>query len=272
MANKAWGGVFDQATDRRVERFTESVSFDRRLYAHDIRGSIAHAQMLCRVGLLDQGECQQIEQALCEIQREIEEDRLQFSIELEDIHMHIERALIDRIGDVGRKLHTGRSRNDQVATDMRLWVRDAIDEIDLALAELQAAFVGRCDADVDVILPGYTHFQRAQPVLAAHYWLAYCEKLERDRQRLADCHRRVNVLPLGAAALAGTSLPIDRSDVAARLGFDNAAAWRNLIRAHRNDIAAAMKIPPGDFRWYAAFHDEGEHPHIHMMAWSAKTG
>lgn len=157
MANKAWGGVFDQATDRRVERFTESVSFDRRLYAHDIRGSIAHAQMLCRVGLLDQGECQQIEQALCEIQREIEEDRLQFSIELEDIHMHIERALIDRIGDVGRKLHTGRSRNDQVATDMRLWVRDAIDEVDLALAELQAAFVGRCDADFDVILPGYTH-------------------------------------------------------------------------------------------------------------------
>lgn len=220
MANKAWGGVFDQATDRRVERFTESVSFDSRLYAHDIRGSIAHAQMLCRVGLLDQGECQQIEQNLREIQREIEEDRFRFSIELEDIHMHIERALIDRIGDVGRKLHTGRSRNDQVATDMRLWVRDAIDEIDLALAELQAAFVGRCDADFDVILPGYTHMQRAQPVLAPHYWLAYCEKYQRDRDRLADCRRRVNVSSLGAAALAGTSLPIDREDVARRLGFD----------------------------------------------------
>jgi len=223
VAEKAWGGVFDEATDRRVEQFTESVSFDRRLYAHDIRGSIAHAQMLCKVGLLSQGECQQIEQGLTDIQREIEEDRFQFRIELEDIHMHIERALIERIGDVGRKLHTGRSRNDQVSTDMRLWVRDAVDQIDGALRDLQTAFVGRCDADFDVILPGYTHMQRAQPVLAPHYWLAYCEKYERDRQRLADCRRRVNVLSLGAAALAGTSLPIDREDVARRLEFESVA-------------------------------------------------
>ena len=223
VAEKAWGGVFDEATDRRVGQVTESVSFDRRLYAHDIRGSVAHAQMLCKVGLLSEGECHQIEQGLTEIQREIEEDRFQFRIELEDIHMHIERALIERIGDVGRKLHTGRSRNDQVSTDMRLWVRDAIDQIDGALRDLQAAFVGRCDADFDVILPGYTHMQRAQPVLASHYWLAYCEKYERDRQRLADCRRRVNVLSLGAAALAGTSLPIDRKDVAQRLGFESVA-------------------------------------------------
>jgi argininosuccinate lyase len=224
VADKAWGGVFDQATDRRVEEFTESVSFDRRLYAHDIEGSIAHAQMLAKVGLLTRDECQQIEQGLGEIRQEIEQGRFPFRTELEDIHMHVETALIDRIGDVGRKLHTARSRNDQVATDLRLWVREAIDVLDARLLDLQRAFVGRCDADLDVILPGYTHFQRAQPVLAPHYWLAYCEKFQRDRLRLADCRRRVNVLPLGAAALAGTSLPIDRADVAARLGFENVAA------------------------------------------------
>ena len=224
MAEKAWGGVFDEATDSRVERFTESVSFDRRLYAHDIAGSIAHARMLAEVGLISPDECRQIEQALLEIKQDIEAGRFQFSVELEDIHMHVERALIERIGDAGRKLHTGRSRNDQVSTDMRLWVRDAIGQIDGRLVELQKAFVGRCDADSDVILPGYTHMQRAQPVLAPHYWLAYCEKFERDRGRLADCRRRANVLSLGAAALAGTSLPIDREDVARRLEFDSVAA------------------------------------------------
>jgi len=224
VSEKAWGGVFDEATDRRVEGFTESVSFDRRLYAHDIAGSVAHAQMLARVGLITAEECRQIEQALEEIRREIEQGQFAFRVELEDIHMHIERALIDRIGDTGRKLHTARSRNDQVATDLRLWVRHCIDRIDGQIADLQRAFVGRCDADADVILPGYTHLQRAQPVLAPHYWLAYCEKLERDRGRLADCRRRANVLSLGAAALAGTSLPIDREDVRERLGFDAVAA------------------------------------------------
>ncbi|MHC4406276.1 MAG: argininosuccinate lyase [Planctomycetota bacterium] len=224
MAEKAWGGVFDEATDRRVEEFTESVSFDRRLYAHDVAGSIAHAQMLAHVGLITVEECRQIEQALEEIRQEIEHQTFAFRVELEDIHMHIEQALVDRLGDVGRKLHTGRSRNDQVSTDMRLWVRGAIDQIDRRLVELQRAFVGRCERDAGVILPGYTHLQRAQPVLAAHYWLAYCEKLQRDRERLDDCRRRVNVLPLGAAALAGTSLPIDRDDVCRRLGFEGLAA------------------------------------------------
>jgi argininosuccinate lyase len=224
VAEKAWGGVFDEATDARVEEFTESVSFDRRLYAHDITASIAHAQMLAEVRLISADECRQIEQGLLEIRQEIEEDRFAFSVELEDIHMHIERALIERIGDVGRKLHTARSRNDQVATDMRLWVRDAIDRTDGRLVELQRAFVGRSDEDRDVILPGYTHLRRAQPVLAPHYWLAYCEKFERDRDRLADCRRRANVLGLGSAALAGTSLPIDRELVADRLGFDSIAA------------------------------------------------
>jgi argininosuccinate lyase len=224
VVEKAWSGVFDKATDRRVEKFSESVSFDRRLYAHDIAGSIAHAQMLAKVGLISAAECQQIEQALGDIRQEIEHGRFQFKIELEDIHMHIEQALIDRLGDVGRKLHTARSRNDQVSTDLRLWVRDAIDTVDSRLVELQRAFVGRAEGDQDCILPAYTHMQRAQPVLAAHYWLCYCEKFERDRLRLADCRTRVNVLGLGAAAVAGTSLPIDRHDVAERLGFAAVAA------------------------------------------------
>ena len=236
MTEKAWGGVFSEATDRRVEEFTESVSFDRRLYAHDIAASVAHARMLAKVGLIAEEECLQIVQGLEAIRQEIEQGRFRFSIELEDIHMHVERALIDRIGDVGRKLHTARSRNDQVATDLRLWVRDAIDQIDRLLVELQRAFVGRCDGDFDVILPGYTHLQRAQPVLAPHYWLAYCEKLERDRGRLADCRRRTNVLPLGAAALAGTSLPIDRDEVARLLGFDDVAA-NSLDAASDRDFA-----------------------------------
>jgi argininosuccinate lyase len=224
VADKAWGGVFSEATDRRVEQFTESVSYDRRLYLQDIVASIAHAQMLANVDLLIADECRQIEQGLAAIRLEIEQGQFEYRAELEDIHMHIERALIERIGDVGRKLHTARSRNDQIATDLRLWVRDAIDEIDHRLFGVQKAFVGRCDRDAGVILPGYTHFQRAQPVLAAHYWLCYCEKFERDRGRLADCRRRTNVLSLGAAALAGTSLPIDRDDVARRLGFDSVAA------------------------------------------------
>ena len=224
MAEKPWGGVFAEATDRRVEKFTESVSFDRRLYAHDIQASIAHAQMLGKVGLLTTEECRQIEQTLETIRQEIEQGDFPFSISLEDIHMHVERALVDRLGDVGRKLHTGRSRNDQVSTDLRLWVREASDEISERLIELQKAFVERCEADRDVIVPGYTHLRRAQPVLAPHYWLAYCEKFERDRSRLADCRRRTNVLSLGTAALAGTTLPIDRDDVARRLGFEGLSA------------------------------------------------
>src|SRR5262245_20817707 len=219
LASPSRSGVFSQATDRRVERFTESVSFDHRLFAHDIAGSIAHAQMLAAAGLINEQECRQICDTLTQIRGEIEAGTFPLRTELEDIHMHIEQALIERLGDVGRKLHTGRSRNDQVVTDLRLWVRDALDRIDAAMFTDQRAFIGRCDAHFAVILPGYTHLQRAQPVLAPHYWLAYCEKLERDRQRLADCRKRVNVSSLGAAALAGSSLPIDRHDVAKRLGF-----------------------------------------------------
>ncbi|MEX1094828.1 MAG: argininosuccinate lyase [Planctomycetales bacterium] len=224
MAAKAWGGRFQQATDPRVEQFTESIRFDARLAAVDIRGSQAHARMLAHVGLLTPDERDAIVAALDEIAGEIERGELPFRTELEDIHMHVEQALIARLGDVGRKLHTARSRNDQVATDLKLFVRDAIDRIDGLLAELQRAFLQRCEVDLDVILPGYTHLQRAQPVSAAHYWLAYCEKFQRDRERLADCRTRANVLPLGAAALAGTSLPIDREFTAGELGFDSVAA------------------------------------------------
>jgi argininosuccinate lyase len=224
VASKPWGGRFGARTDRRIEEFTESISFDSRLFKQDIQGSIAHAHMLTRVGLLTDGECQQVVQALLEIQARIESGHFPFVLEREDVHMHIEAALIEVLGDVGRKLHSARSRNDQVATDLKLWTREALGGIDAQLIGLQAAFVRAADRHGDVIVPGYTHLQRAQPVLVAHCFLAYVEKLERDRLRLADCRKRLNVLPLGVAALAGTSLPIDRDFVARELGFDEVAA------------------------------------------------
>ena len=224
MVQKAWGGRFAADTDRRVEQFTESISFDRRLFKHDIQGSAAHARMLSRVGLLTPEECQQIVLGLSEIQAEIEREDFPFDLEREDVHMHIEAALIEKLGDVGRKLHTARSRNDQVATDLKLWTRDALDRIDARLVGLQRVLLAAAERHRGLIIPGYTHLQRAQPVLAAHYFLAYLEKLERDRGRLADCRKRMNVLPLGAAALAGTSLPIDRDFVAHELGFETVGA------------------------------------------------
>lgn len=224
MSQKTWGARFSGATDDRVEAFTESISFDRRLYRHDILASQAHACMLAEVGLLSAEEANQIVIALEAIADEIEGGQFTFSIKLEDIHTHIERALIARLGDVGRKLHTGRSRNDQVVTDVKLWVRDAIDRMDVLLTDLQRALFGAAERDRDLVLPGYTHLQRAQPVLAAHYFLAYVEKYQRDRDRLKDCRKRVDVLPLGAAALAGTSLPIDRESVRRQLGFAAVAA------------------------------------------------
>jgi argininosuccinate lyase len=224
LTPKAWSGRFTAATDQKVEQFTESISCDRRLWEHDIAGSIAHAQMLAEVGLIGCDEAGQLVAGLEQIGRDIAAGQFEFGSDREDIHMHIESVLIERLGDVGRKLHTARSRNDQVATDLRLWVRDVIDAVDGRAAALQRAFVAAAERERDVILPGYTHLQRAQPVLAAHYFLAHVERLERDRQRLADCRRRVNVLPLGSAALAGTSLPIDRESVCRKLGFDRVAA------------------------------------------------
>jgi argininosuccinate lyase len=224
VSEKTWGGRFSAATDNRVEAFTESIGFDRRLYRHDVVASQAHARMLAEVGLLTADEARQIVAALDDIAEQIDRGEFAFSVGLEDIHTHIERALIERLGDVGRKLHTGRSRNDQVVTDVKLWLRDAIDGLDARLMDLQRALVEAARRDRELVLPGYTHLQRAQPVLAAHYFLAYVEKCQRDRDRLADCRRRANVLPLGAAALAGTSLPIDRESVRRQLGFDAVAA------------------------------------------------
>src|SRR5579871_556979 len=224
VSQKTWGGRFSGETDNRVEAFTESISLDRRLYRHDVMASQAHARMLAEVGLLTAGEADAIVTTLDAIAADIERGEFTFSVRLEDIHTHIERALIERLGDVGRKLHTGRSRNDQVVTDVKLWVRDALDSLDERLRDLQRALLDAAERDRELVLPGYTHLQRAQPVLAAHYFLAYIEKYQRDRDRLADCRKRVNVLPLGAAALAGTSLPIDRDSVRRQLGFDTLAA------------------------------------------------
>ena len=220
---KAWGGRFQQATDQRVEQFTESISFDARLADVDITGSQAHATMLAKVGLISDDERDQIVNELENIRGEIARGEMEFDISLEDIHMHIESRLTDRLGDVGRKLHTGRSRNDQVSTDLKLYVREAIEHVDSLLKDVQQAFVDRTEIDKGVVLPGFTHLQRAMPVQAAHYWLAYCEKFDRDRQRLQDCLKRVNICPLGSAALAGTSLPIDRQETAKLLGFSDVA-------------------------------------------------
>ena len=224
MSGKTWGGRFSADTDKRVELYTESISYDRRLYIHDITASKAHATMLSEVNLLTPDEAKSIHHALDEIKTTIESGDFAYSTSMEDIHSHIESALIKKLGDVGRKLHTARSRNDQVVTDVKMWVREAIAELQVKIRTLQKAFLESARENTEVVLPGYTHLQRAQPVLASHYFLAYVEKLQRDFDRLADCRKRVNVLPLGAAALAGTSLPINRERVAQLLGFDCVAA------------------------------------------------
>ncbi|MEQ1827467.1 MAG: argininosuccinate lyase [Pirellula sp.] len=242
MASPSRSGVFSSGPDNRLARFSESISFDHRLYRHDIRGSIAHARMLCKQGLLTQDEFDAIERELKSIEGLLDRGELPFQIELEDIHMHIEQALIDRLGDTGRKLHTARSRNDQVATDLRLWTRDQLDAVCRLVLELQRAFLGRCQTDAGVILPAYTHMQRAQPVLAAHYWLAYIEKLERDKDRIMDCRKRLNVCPLGGAAVAGTSLPIDRLYTAELLDFEGVAANSIDISSDRDFVVESVFV------------------------------
>jgi argininosuccinate lyase len=221
--SKPWGGRFKEATDAFVESFTASVGFDRRLYHHDILGSIAHANMLGQVGVLTEDERTRIVSGLNAIHKEIDDGQLEWRIDLEDVHMNIEYRLIQLIGDTGKKLHTGRSRNDQVATDMRLYLRDEIDELMGLQSELLAALVDQAERHADTIMPGFTHLQPAQPVTFGHHLLAWFEMLFRDRARLKDCRVRVNVLPLGSAALAGTTFPIDRAAVANELGFDSVA-------------------------------------------------
>jgi argininosuccinate lyase len=218
--SKLWGGRFSEATDSFVQRFTASVSFDQRMAAEDIAGSLAHAAMLCKVGVLNDEELQQIQDGLAQVQQEIESGEFQWSVELEDVHMNIEARLTALIGVTGKKLHTGRSRNDQVATDIRLFLRSAIDLIAEELTRLQFGTIELAAQNTDTIMPGFTHLQTAQPVSFGHHLLAWNEMLERDFSRLMDCRARMNQSPLGAAALAGTTYPIDRAHTAAALGFD----------------------------------------------------
>jgi len=217
-------GVFGSATDPKMLEFSESISQDHRLYQHDINGSIAHAQMLAKTGLITADDCKQIEHELRIIRQEIEQDEFVFVAAQEDIHMAIESRLVEKLGDIGRKLHTARSRNDQVSTDLRLWIREAIQTIDGQLTRLQSSFLKQAEQTKELVLPAYTHLQRAQPVLGAHYMLAYCEKFNRDRERLKNVNQRNNILPLGTGAVAGTSLPIDREIVRQKLGFDGVMA------------------------------------------------
>lgn len=219
-SEKPWGGRFSEPTDAFVERFTASVDFDQRLYHHDITGSIAHATMLAKVGVLTEEERDQIIEGLNGVKADIEAGRFQWSVSLEDVHMNVEAALTDRIGITGKKLHTGRSRNDQVATDIRLYLRDEIDVIAEELNRLQNGLLDLAEREADTIMPGFTHLQTAQPVTFGHHLLAWYEMLVRDGERLQDCRKRVNVMPLGAAALAGTTYPIDRNLTADLLGFD----------------------------------------------------
>ena len=220
QTNQSWGGRFNEPVDDFVARFTASVDFDQRLFRQDIQGSIAHASMLSEVGVLTKIEVQAIISGLEAIASEIESGEFVWSTNLEDVHMNIEAALTARIGAVGKKLHTGRSRNDQVATDIRLWLRDEIDTIALLLSALQTGMIELATTESDTIMPGFTHLQTAQPVTFGHHLLAWNEMLERDFGRLKDCRKRLNYCPLGAAALAGTTYPINRNHTAVTLNFD----------------------------------------------------
>ena len=223
-SNKPWGGRFTEATASSAETFSASIHFDMRLYRHDIAGSKAHAKMLAKVGLINGSELEQILVGLTEIEAEIESNMFVFRPELEDIHMNIEKTLVEKVGRAGEKLHTARSRNDQVALDMRLYLREESLHVIGLLSDLQKGFVGMAREYLGLLMPGYTHLQRAQPVLLSHHLLAYFEMFNRDKQRLSDCLKRINVLPLGSGALAGTSLPIDRDFVAKELGFPEVSA------------------------------------------------
>jgi len=216
---KPWGGRFDQATDPAVERFTASVDFDRALARYDVRGSIAHARMLGRTGLVSQADVDALVSGLRQIETEVEAGEFPFDTALEDIHMNIEARLRDRVGDVAGRLHTGRSRNDQVATDLALYLRDACLAAQRGLVGLRGVLVARAEEHIETVLPGYTHMQRAQPVRLAHHWLAHFEVLGRDASRFRDARERLSASPLGAGALAGSTLPLDRDDTAAALGF-----------------------------------------------------
>ncbi|TCP08423.1 argininosuccinate lyase [Crenobacter luteus] len=217
----AWSGRFSEPVSELVKTYTASVNFDKRLAEFDIQGSLAHAQMLAEAGVLSADDLAAIQAGMAEILADIREGRFAWSVDLEDVHMNVERRLTDKIGDAGKRLHTGRSRNDQVATDIRLWLRATIDTVVAHLVELQTSLVDLADAHADTVMPGFTHLQVAQPVTFGHHMLAYVEMLARDAERMQDVRKRVNRLPLGSAALAGTTFPINRLRTAELLGFDD---------------------------------------------------
>jgi argininosuccinate lyase len=217
---KAWSGRFSEPVSELVKRYTASVFFDRRMWRQDIRGSLAHAAMLARQGIIAQADLDDIRRGMAQIEQEIEAGQFDWNLDDEDVHLNIEKRLTSLVGDAGKRLHTGRSRNDQVATDIRLWLRDEIDVILARLTDFQSALLDLASQHTDTAMPGFTHLQVAQPVTFGHHLLAYFEMAQRDRERLIDCRRRTNRLPLGSAALAGTSFPIDRHFVAEQLGFE----------------------------------------------------
>ena len=220
---KPWGGRFDGPTDAFVERFTASIDFDQKLAAYDIRGSKAHAQMLCEVGILTAEENQRIQHGLSDIESDIASGDMNWSVSLEDVHMNVESALVAKIGPVGKKLHTARSRNDQVATDIRLYLREKIDSITVHIGRVITHLIALAEREAETVMPGFTHLQTAQPIAFGHHMLAWAEMLFRDLERFQQCRQRVNVLPLGAGALAGTTFPINRERTAELLGFDKVA-------------------------------------------------
>lgn len=218
--NKKWSERFDEPVDEFVKEYTASIHFDKRLAKVDIMGSLAHAQMLAQQGIIDRQQWQEIKKGFNDLLQQVSDGAFPWSTDLEDVHMNLEKALINAIGEPGKHVHTGRSRNDQVATDLRLWLRDAVDQIEQALIRLQQSLLIVAEKNVDTIMPGFTHLQVAQPVSFAHHLLAYVEMFARDRERLLDCRKRINTMPLGAAALAGTTFPIDREKTAQLLGFE----------------------------------------------------
>jgi argininosuccinate lyase len=217
---KPWGGRFTEPTNELVEAFTESISFDARLYKYDIQGSIAHSKMLAKIGVISEGEAKKIEAGLLSIRAQIDAGEFEWSAQLEDVHMNIEARLTESIGEAGKKLHTGRSRNDQVATDIRLYMREASTDVISLLKNLQNSILESASSEADTLMPGFTHLQVAQPISLAHHLLAWNEMLERDVERFEDGHKRINVMPLGSAALAGTSFPLDREMTCELLNFD----------------------------------------------------
>ncbi len=221
---KLWGGRFSKATDALVDDFNSSIRFDARMYKQDIKGSMAHAEMLGRQGIIPKDDAALIVKTLGEILEDIEQGKVEFLIDAEDIHMNIETILTERIGDAGKKLHTGRSRNDQVALDLRMYLRDECDSLAKLLKDAMNVLLDLASVHTDTIMPGYTHLQKAQPVTFAHHVMAYFQMFARDLDRLTDCRRRINVMPLGSGALAGTTYPLDREFVAEKLGFDSVTA------------------------------------------------